>query len=172
MTAEVFGHSINFLEIQTRQENLDKLIEHYFGPKGILKTSSLGELLKNEKYASEILERIMTKYRDTIRTRRDVSRAEIDKIGNAVQIKENVLNKDLDVDLSVKAFGAEVFFGNLNVYQTGLTPEAVVDKIFEEFAKGLDRLKNFKVCFQLQLSDPFMSLSTLLPGITVKSTFI
>ncbi|CAH1965494.1 unnamed protein product [Acanthoscelides obtectus] len=145
LTAEIFGHNFNFLEIQTRQENLDRLVEHYFGPKGILRTSSLGDLYKNnEQLAKKLYKHLQEKLTSTLRARRDVSKAEIDKIGQHVQIKEHQLNKDLDLDISLKAFGSEVAFANLNVYQHGLTPEAVIDKIIGQFAQGLDKLKQFQ----------------------------
>ncbi|XP_023030403.2 retinoid- and fatty-acid binding glycoprotein apolipophorin [Leptinotarsa decemlineata] len=145
LTGQVFGHTFNFLEISTRQENLDKLVEHYFGPKGILSTSSVGDLFNaNDKLAGKLWKRLEQKLSSTLRSRRDVTKAEIDNIGKAVQIKENALNKDLDLDLSVKAFGSEVFFTNLNIYQEGLTPEAIIDKIVDNFAKGLDSLKSYK----------------------------
>ncbi|KAJ8916580.1 hypothetical protein NQ315_000224 [Exocentrus adspersus] len=144
LTAEIFGHTFNFLQIQTRQENLDRLVEHYFGPKGLLKTSSLGELLKtNSQVAEKIWKQLGDKLREKLRLRRDVSRAEIESIGKAVQIKENELNKDLDLDVSFKAFGSEILFANLNVYQGGLTPDAIIDKIVDAFGKGIDKLKQF-----------------------------
>lgn len=146
LTAQVFGHTFNFLEIQTRQENFDKLVEHYFGPKGIVRTSSFGDLLKsNEKLATKVWGHLSEKLDKALRARRDVSRAEIESIGKAVQIKENALNKDFDLDLSIKAFGSEVSFTNVNIYEKGLTPEAIIDKIIANFAQGLDKLKKFKV---------------------------
>ncbi|KAJ8984123.1 hypothetical protein NQ317_017333 [Molorchus minor] len=145
LTAELFGHTFNFLEIQTRQENLDRLVEHYFGPKGLLKTSSLNDLFRSgSETAQKAWSHLEEKLQQTLRARRDVSRAEIDGIGKAVQIKENELNKDLDLDLSVKAFGSEILFTNFNVYQKGLTPEAVIDKLLACFATGLDKLKHFE----------------------------
>ncbi|KAG5899642.1 hypothetical protein JTB14_036015 [Gonioctena quinquepunctata] len=145
LTGELFGHTFNFLEINTRQENLDKLVEHYFGPKGVLNTASLGNIWSNkEKNLDDLFRYVDRKLGTVLRSRRDVSKSEIDTIGKAVQIKENALNKDLDLDLSVKAFGSEVLFTNLNVYQQGLTPEAIIDKIVESFAKGLDKLKDYK----------------------------
>ncbi|CAG9820471.1 unnamed protein product, partial [Phaedon cochleariae] len=145
LTAEVFGHTFNFMELAVRQENLDKLVEHYFGPKGLLKASSISELLKiNGEAASELFMYLERKLSETLRSRRDVSRAEIENIGKAVQIKENELNKDLDVDVSVKLFGSEVLFANLNGNQQELSPLAIIDKIIDGFSKGLDKLKGFK----------------------------
>lgn len=150
LTAEIFGHTFNFLQVQTRQENLDRLVEHYFGPKGLLKTSSLGELLKsNSDVVNKAFNHLKGKLESTLRSRRDVSKAEIDSIGRAVQIKESELNKDLDLDISVKAFGSEILFTNLNIYQTGLTPEKVIDNLIADFAHGLDKLRQFDVSIMI-----------------------
>ncbi|CAH0549657.1 unnamed protein product [Brassicogethes aeneus] len=145
LTAEVFGHNVNFLEIETRQENLDRLIGHYFGPKGVLKSKSLHELWKNnQKPASDLLSQLGKKLEKSLRSRRDVSAAEIQKIAKEVSIKENTLDKDLDLDLSVRAFGSEMLFLNLNGNAQKWSPEQIIDKLIGEFAKGLDNLQNFE----------------------------
>lgn len=56
LTAEVFGHTFNFLEVGTRQENLDKVLEHYFGPLGVLNEGSTEELVHSGK---ETLDKIV-----------------------------------------------------------------------------------------------------------------
>lgn len=145
LTAEVFGHTFNFLEIETRQENLDKLVEHYFGPKGLLRSSSLIQLYQSEEKAAEnFLGKLSNKLHETLRARRDVSKADIESIGKKVQINTNDLNKNLDLDLSVKAFGSELVFLNLNDNVQKYTPETLIDKFITGFGKGLDRLKNFE----------------------------
>ncbi|CAG9854324.1 unnamed protein product [Phyllotreta striolata] len=152
VSAEVFGHSFNFLELNTRQENLDKLVEHYFGPKGVLRSASLRELLKNnDQVPAKLWEQLNSKLSASLRARRDVSRHEIDTIGKAVHIKENVLNTDLDLDISVKAFGSEVLYKNLNIFQRGLTAESVIDNIVKKFNEGLDKLKKFQEVFRTNI---------------------
>lgn len=152
LTAEVFGHSFNFLEIQTRQENLDRLVEHYLGPKGILRTKSFQELWNTRgEAAKNLLENLKDKLKESLRTRRDVSKAEIDHIGKLVQIKTNELNNDLDLDLSVKAFGAEILFLNVNDDIQKYTPEAFIDKIVNEINQGLNQIKNFEKTLRTNL---------------------
>lgn len=41
LTAEVFGQRWNFLEVAARQENLDKVLEHYLGPQGVLRKATI-----------------------------------------------------------------------------------------------------------------------------------
>ncbi|XP_066261681.1 apolipophorins isoform X2 [Euwallacea similis] len=145
LTTEIFGHSLNFLEIETRQENLDRLIEHYFGPKGVLRPAILPDIVKEGKSTySKIAEYLQRKLETTLqRSRRDVSKAEIDHIAKQVQIKTNELNKDLDLDISLKAFGSEIFFFNVN-QESKLKPEAIIDDIIAKFSKGLDKLQRFE----------------------------
>lgn len=50
LTTELFGHSFNFLEIATRQENLDRLFEHYLGPKGVFSRKNILNELEAGNY--------------------------------------------------------------------------------------------------------------------------
>ncbi|XP_044260123.1 apolipophorins [Tribolium madens] len=144
LTAEVFGHTLNFLDIQTRQENLDRLVEHYLGPKGLLRAKSLQELWDGTgPRVRKLTQELDSRLRELLRSRRDLSKAEIESIGKQVDIKTNELNKDLDLDLSVKAFGSEVLFLNLNDDVRKYTPEAVLDQILAGFKQGLDKIKHF-----------------------------
>ncbi|XP_028142993.1 apolipophorins isoform X2 [Diabrotica virgifera virgifera] len=145
VTAELFGHSFNFLELSLRQQNLDRLVEHYFGPKGVINTASLSEIWKNKnQQGNKLWREFNEKLKSSLRARRDVSRKEIENIGKLVQLKENPLDKDLDIDLSLKAFGSEIFHQNLNAYQDGLSPDVIIDKLISRFNEGLDKLKNFE----------------------------
>ncbi|XP_060534250.1 apolipophorins [Cylas formicarius] len=145
LTAEIFGHNFNFLEIETRQENLDKLFEHYLGPKGILRSSSLRNLVgRGKEQYEKIAEYLENKLKEeSKRNKRDVSDAEIKDIAEKIKIRTNELNKDLDLDVSLKVLGSEVEFWN--IYSTDkLTPEAIIDKIVDALNKGLDELKSFQ----------------------------
>lgn len=50
LTAEIFGHTVNFLEVGTRQQNLDRLLEHYFGPLGVFNRATPDELKKSGQH--------------------------------------------------------------------------------------------------------------------------
>lgn len=119
LTTELFGHSFNFLEISTRQENLDKLLESYFGPQGTV-TQEARKIVK-----------------------RSVTQNELDKFGKTLQLRGNKLNNDLDVDLSVKLFGSEFLFLNLNEDFQKYTPESVLDKVYDYVNRGVEDAKNF-----------------------------
>lgn len=119
LTTELFGHSFNFLEISTRQENLDKLLESYFGPRGTV-TQEAHKIVK-----------------------RNVGQSELDKFGKSLQLRGNKLNNDLDVDLSIKLFGSEFLFLNLNEDFQKYTPNSVVDRVYQYVEKGVQDAKNF-----------------------------
>jgi len=144
LTADVFGHTFNFLELEARQENLDRLIEHYLGRRGILPNTNPQKLWENAgKPVKEFVEEIKERVTQTLRSKRDVTKAEIDAIGKQVQIKDNELNTNLDLDASIKAFGAEVAFLNFNEQTREWTPNAIVDKIVQTINKGVEDIKKF-----------------------------
>ncbi|KAF7279304.1 hypothetical protein GWI33_007437 [Rhynchophorus ferrugineus] len=146
LTAQLFGHEINFLELETRQENLDKVIEHYLGPNGLLKNARRKEFAtKTTSTFNTLKEYIDGKVKQTFqRTKRDVSKTELDAIAKKVLVKASELSKDLDVDFTLKTFGAELFFLNINQNTDSLTPEGFIDNAFEKLTQGLDKLKNFQ----------------------------
>lgn len=117
LTTQLFGHSFNFLEISTRQENFDKLLESYFGPQGSV-----------TQEARKIVKR---------------SVGEVEKFGKTLQLRGNKLNNDLDVDLSVKLFGSEFLFLNLNEDFQKYKPERVIDQIYDYINKGVEDAKGF-----------------------------
>lgn len=76
--------------------------------------------------------------------KREVSKSEIESIGKQVQIKRSELNADLDLDLSIKLFGSEFLFLNLNEDVTKYNPENIADKLYECLEKGVEEAKNFE----------------------------
>lgn len=144
LTAEFFGHTFNFLEVGTRQENLDKVLEHYFGPLGVL-TSHTPEELVSEGRANvnKMVEHIKKRFEKT-RGKRDVSKSDIEGFAKKVKAREHVLDKDLDLDLSVKILGSEMMFLSINEDIEKLTPNAIIDKFFDGLDKGIDQAKNFE----------------------------
>ena len=153
LTAEVFGHNFNFLEIETRQENLDRLVEHYFGPKGLFRANNVQELWQNSgEETAHAFKKLHDRVRDTLRSRRDLSKGEIDYINKQVQIRTNELNTDLDLDLSVKSFGSEILFLNVNDDVRKFTPDVLIDHFVQGLTKGLDSLKHFEKTLRANLN--------------------
>lgn len=84
LTGEYFGHTFNFFEIGARQENLDKVLEHYLGPLGVLRSHSAEELYSTGKAtAGKLAEHIRKRFEKT-RGKRDVSRKDIDAFNKQV----------------------------------------------------------------------------------------
>lgn len=144
MTTELFGHTLNFLEIDTRQENFDKLLEHYFGPLGVIRSKETEDLFEE---GGNALNKILNKLQERVKTtrgKRDVTKEEINSINKQVQIKTNELNNDLDLDLSIKLFGSELLFLSLNDDIKKFTPEALINKLFDNVDTTIDQVKNFE----------------------------
>ncbi|XP_001604024.1 apolipophorins [Nasonia vitripennis] len=143
LTTEIFGHSFNFLELNTRTENLDRVIEHFFGPKGVIPSQKpqdaykdgLKDLAGLSKYIKERLEK-------STRGKRDVKQADLDKFAKGVTLRNNEVDADLDLDLSIKLFGVELAFLSYEGSSQAYTPQQIVDKLFDHFDIGVNKIKN------------------------------
>ncbi|KAK9874204.1 hypothetical protein WA026_002561 [Henosepilachna vigintioctopunctata] len=145
LTAEVFGQRFNFLEILARQENLDRIIEHYLGPQGVLRKATLQQNWDSAvKPMEKLWKNIKEKVDKSLRARRDVSKSEIDAINKKVSIRTNYLDRNLDLDLSIKTFGSEVLFMNSFDTTEHVSLQSVIDNLVAKLNAGLDKLKNFE----------------------------
>ncbi|XP_023288424.1 apolipophorins, partial [Orussus abietinus] len=153
LTTEIFGHTFNFLELDARVENLDRLIEHYFGPKGHFRHFDPKEFVAHgSENVAGIVKLVKERFQKSIgRGRRDVSQGDLDKFAKNVYLRGNEVDEDLDVDLSIKLFGAELAF--LSYQNTGKkwTIDRIVDKVFDGFDQGLNKVKDFNYDFENHL---------------------
>ncbi|XP_017768375.1 PREDICTED: apolipophorins [Nicrophorus vespilloides] len=143
LTTEIFGQKFNFLEIDARQENLDKLLEHYLGPLGLLRNKDASDLVNAGKTNAEKIWKHLGDRWGKTRSKRFAPKSEFDTIGKQVQIKSHELNNDLDLDMSVKLFGSEFLFLSVNEDAHKYTPDVIIDKIFDSLDSGIKHAKNF-----------------------------
>ncbi|KAL3271520.1 hypothetical protein HHI36_021999 [Cryptolaemus montrouzieri] len=165
LTAEIFGQRFNFLEIAARQENLDKVLEHYLGPQGLLRKATVQQSWDQAvKPVEKLFKNLKEKVDKSLRARRDVSKAQIDAVNKKVQIKTNELDKNLDLDLSIKNFGSEIVFMNSFDITEKLSPQGIIDNFVNKLNEGLDKLKNFEKTFRsnILLLDAELSYPTSL----------
>ncbi|XP_045469243.1 apolipophorins-like [Harmonia axyridis] len=152
LTTEIFGQRFNFLELAARQENLDKVIEHYFGPQGVIRKATLQQNYDHlAKPVANFLKNLKEKVDKSLRARRDVSKADIEAINKKIQIKSNELDKNLDLDMSIKTFGNEIIFMNSFDITEKLSPQGIIDGLINKLNSGLDNLKNFENTMRLNL---------------------
>lgn len=160
LTTEIFGRSFNFLELNTRIENLDRLIEQYFGPKGRL-TQDVEDLVeKGTDKAQNIAEYIKKKV-SKLRGKREVKQGELDKFAKSVKLRNNEVDQQLDLDLSVKLFGVELAYLTYDGNPTQFTPEHIVDKIFDNLEVGFNKMKKFD--YNLQNHMQFLDAEVVYP---------
>lgn len=136
MTGNVFGSAFNMLEVSARQENLESLLEHYFGPRGVISKMSKQELydtIKNEFSAA------------TKRHKRALP-GDLQAFDKTVTMSSEY-GREPDVDLSVKVFGSELYFLSMS-QNIPATPGDLLKLFASEFGKGLDALKNFQYNFE------------------------
>ncbi|KAL6440757.1 hypothetical protein ACFW04_003301 [Cataglyphis niger] len=161
LTTEVFGRSFNFLELNTRIENLDRLIEHYFGPKGRLTQDEVEDLVDKGADKVENIVQYIKKKVSKLRPKRDVKQGELDKFAKAVKLRDNEVDQQLDLDLSVKLFGVELAYLTYNGNPMQLSPENIIDKIFDNIEKGFDKMKKFD--YNLQNRMQFLDTELIYP---------
>lgn len=143
LTTEIFGRSFNFLELNTRIENLDRLIEHYFGPKGRLTQDEVEDLMDKGVGKFEDVTKYVKEKVSKLRQKREVKQGELDKFAKGVKLRNDEVDEQLDLDLSVKLFGVELAYLTYNGNPTQLSPHNIIDKIFDNVETGFDKIKKF-----------------------------
>uniref|UniRef100_A0A182MAM9 Vitellogenin domain-containing protein n=1 Tax=Anopheles culicifacies TaxID=139723 RepID=A0A182MAM9_9DIPT len=139
-TAELFGNGVNVFELEGRQDNLERLVEHYFGPKGFFSGMDMQAIYD---LISEQYQKLSGKAKE--RFRRGI-REDIRALARNVDLHNDAL-QDFNFDLTVKVFGSELFF-----LSTGdnvpTSPEQFLEKALECFDKMLEGAKNFERTFE------------------------
>ncbi|CAL7938756.1 unnamed protein product [Xylocopa violacea] len=144
MTVELFGRNFNFLELDARVENLDRVIERYFGPKG--KVWGLEKDFQHVSAGTEagrkLGEYIKERYQKAIRAKREVKQGDLNRFAKNVHLRDNEVDQDLDLDLSVKLFGVELAYLTYQGDNSKLNIHNLIDKMFANLEKGFDLAKN------------------------------
>lgn len=139
-TTEVFGHSFNVFEIESRQDNLDRMVEHYFGPKGFFTGLDLQSAFNAivEQYG-KLSQKAQGRFRRGIKE-------DVKAFAKTVNMNNDAL-QDFNLDVSVKFFGSELFFlsSGENVPST---PEEFLDSFLECFDKFLEGAKKYERVFE------------------------
>ncbi|XP_076681659.1 retinoid- and fatty-acid binding glycoprotein apolipophorin isoform X2 [Andrena cerasifolii] len=143
VTMELFGRNMNFLELSSRVENLDRVLEHFFGPKGKVWEYDVEDIMEDgPSAASKLGKYIKDRYEKSVRGKREVKQGELDKFAKNVHLRGNEVDENLDLDLSVKVFGVELAYLSYEGDTDKLNPEALVDNIFNNIDKGFKMAKN------------------------------
>lgn len=135
VTGNFFGSAFNMIELSARQENMESIIEHYFGPRGVIRRMSKQQLydaIKNEVSEMSRQKRALP--------------GDLAAFDKTVKLSADY-NRDSDLDFSVKVFGSELYFLSMN-QNIPSTPGELFKLLAKEFSKGVDSLKNFKYNFE------------------------
>ncbi|KAF4519899.1 hypothetical protein B566_EDAN008275 [Ephemera danica] len=142
LTTQLFGHSFNLLEVGLRAENLEQILESYFGPRGYFKSHEADDMYKSGVgKATELANKIKERANKAFRSRRSIAKADVDKMAAKVQIQKDVDN--INLDLYLKLFGAELAFFTYYGDPSTLSPSALVDKIFDGVDNIIKDAKNY-----------------------------
>ncbi|VVC87559.1 unnamed protein product [Leptidea sinapis] len=139
LTAEVFGHNVNIFEVGGRQGNLDRVLEHFMGPKGMLRTRKpqdiYDELMKKGQEA-------LNKVDGSLRGRRSV-KSEIDHFDKQIKAESTPYNNELDLDVYLKLFGTDAVFLSLGDDQ-GFDFNKALDQLLKLVNDGMNKIKHFQ----------------------------
>lgn len=150
LTTELFGRSFNFMELDTRVENLDRIIESFVGSKGVLEELARKDDDETDKYVDEKSKKVadFVEYVENrigkSRGKREVKPSETEKFGKGVHLRNNEVDQLLDLDMSLKLFGVELAYlsysGNDDLKGT---PKGIFDRLMDNFDKVADKAKAF-----------------------------
>ncbi|XP_072946075.1 apolipophorins [Epargyreus clarus] len=139
LTAELFGHNINVLEIGGRQGNLDRVIEHFLGPKSFLRTQKpqdiYDDLVKRMEESSKKVE-------TSVRGRRSI-KSEVDNFDKQMKVKGISYNNELDLDVYLKIFGTDAVFLSLGD-DKGFDANNILDQLLKLLNEGMNKIKRFQ----------------------------
>lgn len=133
LTGEIFGNSFNIFEVAGRQENLDLLMESKFGPKGLFNTANVQELY--DIFFSDVKQHQKRSVRNDVK-----------QFAKAVNMG-NEVNNDIDVDVSFKLFGSEMYFMSLGD-NLSMDPKDFLKDIQKRIAGALNKAKGFDYTYE------------------------
>ncbi|KAL0277818.1 UNVERIFIED_CONTAM: hypothetical protein PYX00_004970 [Menopon gallinae] len=163
LTTEVFGHAFNIFELNGRAENLESIVEKYFGPKGYFQTHKPEDLYKEGKHHYQTLvNHIQDKYRSMIRHKRSVTRDETNYFAQKVRLFNNDMDNTLDIDLSLKVLGNELVWLNFDERDEPQAATTIMDKLSAMYEREVKNVKEFKhdIKEHFQLLDSELSYPT------------
>lgn len=139
ITTEVFGHNLNVLEVGGRQGNLDRVVEHLLGPKGVFRTEDVQEIYK--KYIAGLF--VEYKEKDGASRGRRSVKSDVDSFDKNLKAESTPYNNELDLDVYVKLFGTDAVFLSLGDGK-GLDFDKIIKDVIQYVNKGIDGVKHFQ----------------------------
>lgn len=147
LTGEFFGTSFNILELNARQEHFDQVLERYFGPKGYVTTMNKQETLAN--------------YVHSLHDKRH-KRSLTDETQQFGKEHVNSNGRNFEMDLSIKAFGSELYFLSLgdNLPREAKDFAGSFTKWYRNFLKNSKEAKKYAFDAHSLLLDAELSYPT------------
>ncbi|RVE54932.1 hypothetical protein evm_000299 [Chilo suppressalis] len=159
LTVGMFGHSFNVLEIGGRQGNLDRVAEHFFGPRSAIRT----------KQPQELVDEIMKTYEDAkketdahLRGRRSV-KADVDNFDKHLKDEAEPYNNELELDLYLKMFGTDALYLSFGD-EKSIDIHQLIKQHLQMGDKVLNDLKNFQ--YELRTNLLFLDAQLAYPTST------
>lgn len=152
VTTEIFGTNFNVIEASLRQENVENVLEYYFGPKGLL-NKDFDELVKLIEVGNNGGTAAGGRARRSIVDEASKTSKKYKTYGS-----KNV--QDINLDLSLKLFGSELAFLSLGD-NVPTTLEDIIKYFSESFEKAKKELTSFEK--ELVYNNLFLDVELIYP---------
>lgn len=152
VTAQLFGKSYNVLELDARQENIDRVLERNFGPKGVFRGQSVQQLydqLAKVEASAPAASKGGSGKAGKQRGRRSLQDDVQQLLGKTPAAEPETGLGDTELDLSVKLFGTELMFLSLNE-QVPLDPKEVLQRVYGHVRQLVAAAKGFDEVFEVR----------------------
>jgi len=164
MTIDMFGQSVNLFEIGIRTENLERLLENFLGPDGVLEKEGVSGILekavdKVEMTGSNLWNRLAS----TTRSKRaSIKSNELVTLDKIVNMKEKT--SDVKIDAFLRIFGAEIgmlnYRGDLRKVELLSGIESRIVEAWRDIIQGAKNV-NIDVARSLMLLDTTVVFPTV-----------
>ncbi|CAH0764921.1 unnamed protein product [Diatraea saccharalis] len=139
LTVGIFGQNYNVLEVGGRQGNLDRVAEHFLGPRSAFRS----------KNPQDIVDDIKKVYEDTkketdahLRGRRSV-KTDVDNFDKHLKEEAEPYNNELELDMYMKLFGTDALYLSFGDDKSFDFHQFIKQQL-QMGDKVLDSLKNFQ----------------------------
>ncbi|XP_037295541.1 apolipophorins isoform X2 [Manduca sexta] len=140
LTVDLFGQSYNVMELGGRQGNLDRVVEHFLGPKSFLRTEDPQALYDN---LVKRFQESKKKVEDSLSRGRRSIKSEIDVFDKNLKAESAPYNNELDLDIYVKLFGTDAVFLSFGD-DKGFDFNKMLDQILGGCNSGINKAKHFQ----------------------------
>ncbi|KAJ8889261.1 hypothetical protein PR048_008759 [Dryococelus australis] len=150
-------------QLGMRAENIERLLERYFGPKGFYSVSEPEQVIvTNKGRFYSLVEQVKQRFQQTTsRTKRSTKQLSSTLKRATKSLGPDYDDNHIDLDLSAKLFGSEVGWKNLGGDIEDFTPEQAINKVFNTIDEGIKKSRDVNI--DMRNHGTFMEVEMIYP---------